>query len=79
MNLLDKASKETTAITKKVESSNKGYEKERNNWEKVVLWLEDIQGFGLQKFQAECLVAGLDDKTLYVIKNFIEWRNEALV
>ena len=43
VNLLDKASKETIVIIKKVESSNEGYEKERNNWAKLVLWLEDIQ------------------------------------
>lgn len=46
---------------------------------KVVIWLEDIQEFGLQKFQAKCPVVGLDEKTLYVIKDCIEWRNEALV
>ena len=41
--------------------------------------MEDIQEFKLQKFQAKFLVAGLDDKKLYLIKDFIEWRNEALV
>ena len=44
----------------------------------MVIWLEDIQDFGLQKFQVKCPVAGLDDKNLYVIKDCIEWRNEAL-
>ena len=58
--------------------SNEGYEKERNNWAKVVIWLEDIQEFGLQKFQAECPMESLDEKTLYVIKECIEWKNEAL-
>ena len=53
--------------------SNEGYEKERNNWAKVVMWLEDVQEFGLQKFQAECLVDGLDEKPLYVIKDCIKW------
>ena len=43
-----------------------------------MLWLEDIQGFKLQKFQAKCPILGLDDKTLYVIKDCIEWRNETL-
>ena len=32
-----------------------------------------------QKFKFECLVTSLDEKTLYVIKDCIEWRNEALV
>ena len=73
VNLLDKASKETAAIIKKVELSYEGYEKERNNLKKVVLWIEDIQGFGLQNFWVECPVAGLDDKTLYIIKDCIEW------
>ena len=45
---------------------------------KVVLWIEEIQGFSLQKFKAKCPVAGLDEKTLFVIKDCIEWRNEAL-
>ena len=45
----------------------------------MVIWLEDIQEFGLQKFQVECPIAGLDDKILYVIKDCIEWRNEVLV
>ena len=58
--------------------SNEGYEKERNNWAKVVMWLEDVQEFGLQKFQAECPVTGLDEKALYVIKDYIEWQNEVL-
>ena len=79
INLLDKASKDIFSITKRVELSNEGYEKERNNWAKVMMWLEDIQEFGLQKFQAECLIASLDEKTLYVIKDYIEWKNEALV
>ena len=65
-------------ISKKVETSNDGYEKERNNWSKIVIWLEDVQEFGLQKFLAECPVAGLDEKALYVIKDCIEWRNEVL-
>ena len=77
--LLDKDSKETTIVIKKVESNNEGFEKERNNWVKMVLWIEEIQGFGLQKFQDEFPMAGLDDKTLHVIKYCIEWRNEALV
>ena len=33
----------------------------------------------MQRFQAECPIASLDDKTLYVIKDCIEWWNEALV
>lgn len=66
-------------MLKKVEASNEGYEKERNNWMKVVISLEEVQEFGLEKFQAECPMAGLDEKALYVIKDFIEWRNEALV
>ena len=41
--------------------------------------MEDIQEFGLQKFQAECPVASLDDKTLYLIKDYTEGRNEVLV
>ena len=53
--------------------------KERSNWVKVVLWIKEIQGFSLQKFQVECLVTSLDDKTLHVIKDCIEWRNEALI
>ena len=40
---------------------------------------EEIQGFRLRRFQAKCSMAGLDDKTLYVIKDCIEWKNEALV
>ena len=51
-------------MTKKVEMSNEGYEKERNNWMKVVIWLEDFQEFGLQKFQAKCPIVGLDEKSL---------------
>ena len=78
INLLDKASKEISTITKKVELRNEGYKKERSNWEKVVIWLEDIQEFKLQKFQAKCPIASLHDKTLYIIKDCIEWRNEAL-
>ena len=77
--LLDKASKEISTITKKVETSNEGYEKERNNWVKVVIWLEDVQEFGLQRFQVECLMAGLDEKALYDLKDSIEWWNEALI
>ena len=42
------------------------------------MWLEDVQELGLQKFQAECPVAGLDEKALYVIKDCIEWRNKVL-
>ena len=75
---LDQASKEILNISKKVETSNDGYEKERNNWSKIVIWLEDVQELGLQKFLAECPVAGLDEKSLYVIKDCIEWRNEVL-
>lgn len=75
INLLDKALKEDFSITKKVQLIHEGYEKERNNWAKVVLWLEDIQEFGLQKFQVEFPVTSLDEKTLYVIKDCIEWRN----
>lgn len=45
--LLDKDSKEISTITKNIELSNGGYEKERNNWEKVVIWLDDIQEFRL--------------------------------
>lgn len=37
ISLLDKASKETTTIIKKVESNNEGFEKERKNWVKVAL------------------------------------------
>ena len=70
ISLLNKASKEISAIIKKVESNNEGYEKERNNWVKVVLQIEEIEGFKLQKFQAKCPVASLDDKTLYVIKDY---------
>ena len=44
---LDNASKEISNIAKKVEASSEGYEKERNNWEKVVMWLEDVQEFNL--------------------------------
>lgn len=77
--LLDKASKETIVMTKKVESNNKGFEKERNNWVKVVLWTEEIQRFGSQNFQVECPITGLDDETLHLIKDCIEWRNEVLV
>ena len=47
ISLLDKASKQTIVIIKKVESNNEFFEKERNNWVKVVLWIEEIQGFGL--------------------------------
>ena len=75
---LDQASKEMLNISKKVETSNDEYEKERNNWSKIVMWLEDVQELGLQKFLIECLVAGLDEKVLYVIKDCIEWRNEVL-
>lgn len=75
ISLLDEVVKEISTITKKVELSNEGYEKEKNNWAKIVLWLEDVQEIKLQKFQAECPIASLDDKTLYVIKDFIEWRN----
>ena len=39
---LDQASKEILNIFKKVETSNDGYEKERNNWSKIVMWLEDV-------------------------------------
>ena len=46
---------------------------------KVVIWLEDIQEFGLQKFQVECPIASLDEKKLFVIKECIEWGNESLV
>ena len=45
----------------------------------MVIWFKDIQKFGLQKFQAECPIASLDEKTLYVIKDCIEWRNKELV
>ena len=75
---LDQASKEILNIAKKVEVRNEGYEKERNNWEKVVMWLEDVQELGLQKFQATCLVAGLDKKAPYVIKDYIKWIHEVL-
>ena len=34
---LDQASKEILNISKKVETSNDGYEKERNNWSKIVM------------------------------------------
>ena len=44
---LDQASKEILNIAKKVEVSNEGYEKERNNWAKVVMWLEDVQELNL--------------------------------
>ena len=47
------ASKETNAIINKVESNNEGYKKERNNWVKIVLWIEEIQGFGLKIFQVK--------------------------
>lgn len=40
--LLDKASKETIVTVKKVESNNEGFQKERSNWVKVVLWIEEI-------------------------------------
>ena len=63
--------KETVVIVKKVESNNECFEKEINNWVNVVLWIEEIQGFGLQKFQAKCPVTTLDDKTLHVIKDCI--------
>lgn len=76
---LDHVAKEISNITKKVEASNEGYKKERNNWIKVVISLEDVQEFGMQKFQNECPIAGLDDKALYYIKDYIEWWNEALV
>lgn len=55
-----------------------GYEKERNNWVREVLWIEEIQEYGLQRFLSECPVVGLDKKTLYVIRDCIEWQNEAL-
>ena len=79
ISLLDKDSKETTSIIKKVKSNNEGFEKERNNWIKLVLQIEEIQRFGLQRFQIECPMAGLDDKTLYVIKDCMKQRNESLV
>jgi len=44
-----------------------------------VLWIEEIQGFGLQNFQVEYPIAGLHEKTLHVMKDCIEWRNEVLV
>ena len=78
INLLDGASKEISAITKKVESNTEGHEKERSDWARIVLWLEDVQEIGLQKFLSECPVASLDEKTLYVIQDCIEWRNEAI-
>ena len=43
-----------------------------------MLWLEDVQEIGLQKFLSECPMARLDEKTLYVIQDYIEWRNEAI-
>lgn len=46
---------------------------------KVVISLEDVQEFGLQKFQAECPVSSLNEKALYIIKDCIEWQHEALV
>ena len=39
---LDQALKEILNISKKVETSNYGYDKERNNWSKIVMWLEDV-------------------------------------
>ena len=47
---LDQALKEISNIAKKVEVRNEGYEKEKNNWAKVAMWLEDVQELGLQKF-----------------------------
>lgn len=41
--------------------------------------MEEIQGFGLQIFQVECPIAGLDDTILYIIKDCIECQKEALV
>ena len=44
---LDQALKEISNIAKKVEVSNEGYEKERINWAKVAMWLEDVQELNL--------------------------------
>ena len=44
---LEQASKEILNISKKVETSNHGYEKERNNWSKIVIWLDDVQELSL--------------------------------
>ena len=45
---------------------------------KVVLWIKEIQGFSLQKFQVEWPITGLNERTLFVIKEYIEWTNKAL-
>lgn len=47
VNLLSDTCKETSIVTKKVESNIEGYEREKNNWMKVVLWIDEIQGYGL--------------------------------
>ena len=78
INLLDGASKEISTITKKVESNIEEHKKERSDWARIVLWLEDVQEIGLQKFLSEFPMAGLDEKMLYVIQDCIEWRNEAI-
>lgn len=40
--------------------------------------MEKIQEYGLQNFLVESLVPRLDDKILYVLKECIGWRNEAM-
>ena len=42
MNLLSDTHKETSFVTKKVESNIEGYEKEKNNWMKVILWIDEV-------------------------------------
>lgn len=65
-------------MIKKLESSIESHEKEKGNWVKEVSSMEEVQEYDLQKFLAERPISGLDDKTLYVIKDCIEWKNEAI-
>ena len=57
--ILDNASKETVAIIKKVESNNEGFEKERNNWVKVVLGLKKFMDLVCKFFRLNALTVAL--------------------
>ena len=53
--------------------------KEKGNWVKEVLWIDEIQGYGLHKLLSKCLLVGIDDKKFHVIQECIEWINEVIM
>lgn len=65
-------------MVRKIESNVDVHEKEKTNWVKQVSWMNEVQEYDLQNFLIERSMIGLDDKTFYVIKDYIEWRNEAI-